>query len=284
AGAGAGRGSRLLAEGEDGRRASTPARLTGLPRSELGRIAGRGSTVEVVAATDDVVARALGEVGPVVTEVRPERGQGLLLLLALDLLLDLVAELPACSAGRGRGGVVEAGDRRRGGAEHLEDEIPGRGDDRALDRVERRLEDVVVERLLEGAGNDIGAQATLVLRGRVGRVLRRDLLPIRVGAVDAQRLVGQVDLVGVLVLDDPNRALRGLRELALVRLVVGLGVAVRDIADAVLDAVLDLVLEQLEFGPLQQVGVGEARLVARLHVLSLVLELRLDLLQRLLNL
>ena len=101
-----------MAEGEDGRRASTTARLTGLPRSELGRIAGRGSPVEVVAAADDVVARALGEVGPVVTEVRPERAQGLLLLLALDLLLDLVAELPARSAGRRSGGVVEAGDLR----------------------------------------------------------------------------------------------------------------------------------------------------------------------------
>src|SRR5262249_21912448 len=214
----AGRGAALLAGREDRCRA-TLRRLAWLRGAELRRIAGRPAAVEVAAAGRQVIAGALSQVRPVIAEVAAEGAEGLLLLLALDLRLDLLGHrLARRATGGGRAAdlVVEARHLRGRRGEHLEDVVARGGDDRALDLIEGRLEDVVVERLLERAGDDVGAKPALVLRGRVGGVLGRDLLPVRRRAIGAQRLVGQIDLVRVLVLDDPDGAVGLLGELLLV--------------------------------------------------------------------
>jgi hypothetical protein len=96
-------------------------------------------------------------------------GEVLLLLLAGELLRDLCLELIVEGLGGGRGDAV-----------HLDDVGPRR----RLDRTEQRAlvggEDLRIDRGGKHALGDRLADATQVLRGRVGRELGRDLLPVRI--------------------------------------------------------------------------------------------------------
>src|SRR5262245_49253065 len=158
----AARGRRsLLAAGKYGSGAAGTA-ATGL-LGDLARVTGRPTALEVVAARHHVVARALGQVGPVIAKLGAEARQRLLLALALELLLDLVADLGGRAALGARDGVVEALDRLWSRRLDLEDERAGGSRHRALHLAGGRREDRVVEIPLEGPGHHVRPQPALVL-------------------------------------------------------------------------------------------------------------------------